>query len=313
MVLENMRMMSRLPHKVTWIEYDVRAERKRTLECYSQRDISGHQLASPEECCPRVGWLLEQNDIDENIFSMILFAESEPTIYMVPFTMVWSVDADDNLSDKIEKFQKGNKPLSGSDNIAWVNDLDKDDLDKNPELWSHLATGIKGYQSGNIIYAKNVMTSYFSSRVTADLLVEHAAELRRVFSLLACINDIPVGISPVRASKGFVAGGRYRKFLDHSVITLNLPKGREPRVVARRALIDARRRDHSVRGHWREDWRHPPKPKELCDHKWYTDGRHRMCEKFEGFAVWINEHRRGDPSLGSVSHEYRLKHDPEKV
>jgi hypothetical protein len=64
-------------------------------------------------------------------------------------------------------------------------------------------------------------------------------------------------------------------------------RGRDPHKVARSIIARARRRAHQVRGHWRRDWRH------------------------EGNRIWIKEHQRGDASLGFVTHDYTVKHEPE--
>jgi len=82
--------------------------------------------------------------------------------------------------------------------------------------------------------------------------------------------------------------GRYRKFLSHGVITLNVPQHVSLRKVAQRALVSLRRA-HMVRGHWRDDW-HLPKGNK---------------------ALWIREHQRGDASLGFVMHDYKVEHPEE--
>ena len=111
--------------------------------------------------------------------------------------------------------------------------------------------------------------------------------LRRAMLLLSVINDVPIGAKHVTQTRGFVAQGRYRRFLDHTIVTINLPKGRDPHKVARSIIAVARRRAHEVRGHWRRDWRH------------------------EGQRIWIREHQRGDASLGFVTHDYKVEHDTE--
>jgi len=116
------------------------------------------------------------------------------------------------------------------------------------------------------------------------MMVANGQELRKALTLLAAINDVPIGVRHVEPSRGFIAQGRYRKFLDHNVITVTLPKGRDPQKVARQIIAKARRRAHQVRGHWRRDWRH------------------------EGLRIWIKEHQRGDASLGFVTHDYRVEH-----
>ena len=86
-------------------------------------------------------------------------------------------------------------------------------------------------------------------------------------------------------SKGFYARGNYHKFVEHEIISINLPKGKEPRTVAKHAVMMSRRRAHQVRGHWR---RHHWKP---------------------GERIWIAEHQRGDALLGFVIHDYAVTHE----
>jgi hypothetical protein len=108
--------------------------------------------------------------------------------------------------------------------------------------------------------------------------------MRYMWALLSTINTLPVSNKFVAASKGYVAKGRYRRFVDHSVVTLNVPETRYRRIAAH-AIAVARRRAHEVRGHWRKDWRHP------------------------GERLWIAEHQRGDASLGFVTHDYEVHHE----
>ena len=55
------------------------------------------------------------------------------------------------------------------------------------------------------------------------------------------------------------------------------------KALARKAVTMMRRRAHQVRGHWRDDWRHP------------------------GQKIWVKEHQRGDASLGFVLHDYTVE------
>src|SRR4029077_3272975 len=128
---------------------------------------------------------------------------------------------------------------------------------------------------------------WISPDTATKALTEWMSELRFIWALLAAVNDIPVGIKHVTPSKGYVARGRYRKFVEHSVISILIPKQRDPQVFAREIVAVSRRRAHMVRGHWRRNWRSP-------------DGK-----------IWVNEHQRGDASLGFVLHDYSVEHKQE--
>jgi hypothetical protein len=124
--------------------------------------------------------------------------------------------------------------------------------------------------------------------------------------LLATINDLPVKIEEIKPAKGYVARGRYRRFLAHKVITLTVPETRYRKLVLRTAAL-LRRRAHQVRGHWRLDWIHPPSTR--CEHLWQPDGKHLVCSRCSGHKIWIAEHQRGDASIGFVTHDYTVERE----
>jgi hypothetical protein len=159
------------------------------------------------------------------------------------------------------------------------------------EMLSEALAGITGYHSTKCGVLLNpyfrpevIYRAMHSSRFNP--LETLQGSLRYLWSILSAINDIPTEVQHVTASKGFVARGRYRKFCDHSVITLNVPH-KEYQKVAKKAVAGLHRRAHMVRGHWRRDYRHP------------------------GGRFWIKEHQRGDASLGFVLHDYKVTHDIE--
>ena len=100
-----------------------------------------------------------------------------------------------------------------------------------------------------------------------------------------------------------MARGNYRKFLQHSIITLTVPETRWRRLIAKTAAL-VRRRADEVRGHWRRDWHHPGSS--YCDHQWHADGNSLTCGRCGGISLWISEHQRGDTSIGFVTHDYEV-------
>ena len=130
--------------------------------------------------------------------------------------------------------------------------------------------------------------------------------LRRMWSLLATINDLPVVRTEIRPQRGFAARGTFRHYLSHRTITLTVPQ-KLYRKVARTALAIAHRRAHEVRGHWRKDWRHPLSP--LCDHDFTADEKHMTCGICKGRKSWVTQHTRGDDRKGFTLHDYVVKHD----
>jgi hypothetical protein len=268
--IESSRHLARLPHALMWVEYDARAERRRTLEAYEAQAVTSvsvwngtpGRLAPPDELVPHVGWLLEQHPQVVTAFRMTQFhGLGDGLVVQDPFDFAWVADDEAVMPWEV-------LPMRGV----------------GPEALAELATGIVGYRSTRVAMLPNLMAPRLTERQQRAMFYEGAAELRRALTLLSAINDVPVGVRQVEQSRGFVARGRYRRFLSHSVISILLPKGRDPRRVARDAIAAARRRAHQVRGHWRRDWRH------------------------EGLRIWVHEHQRGDASLGFVTHDYKVEH-----
>jgi hypothetical protein len=275
--VEKTRQLARLPHAITWIEYDPRAFKARTVEAYSgkvnyitperdtvtgnlmiRRDIEGPRIP-PENIVPNIGWLMEQ--CGETFVVTILVGDGEGSVLTLPCAFAWT--SDDSVPNLKKSTPKENPPDS------------------------YLATGIHGYDSPHVVIGTVPEMKWISPDTATKALTEWMSELRFIWALLAAVNDIPVGIKHVTPSKGYVARGRYRKFVEHSVISILIPKQRDPQVFAREIVAVSRRRAHMVRGHWRRNWRSP-------------DGK-----------IWVNEHQRGDASLGFVLHDYSVEHKQE--
>jgi hypothetical protein len=122
-----------------------------------------------------------------------------------------------------------------------------------------------------------------------------------MWALLSTLGDLPLGFKEIRQSRGFYNRGNYKRFLDHKTVTLTVPAPQHAKL-ARKVVAMARRRAHSVRGHWRLDWKHPGRRD--CRHEWRMD---QTCE-CGAHRTWIREHQRGDATLGFVTHDYRVSH-----
>ena len=283
---EQLRISARSPHRIVWIEYNLRAELTRLRELVP----SGAWLNPPvpSEAPTREGWLIEQHPHLDYAFRMHLFCDStdEPDpqgfdTWTFPFVYCWST-TDDPLPWKI-----GPEPAL-----------------------AQMFLGVPGYFSdkvgltdSDLIRGLHEHAPEIQSKM-ADLIKEWAGLMRRVWALLATINDLPMLAVDVRASKGFMGRGMYRKYLNHRLIRLNVPARADVRKIARNLVAIARRRAHQVRGHWRKDWRHPGNAR--CQHIWTTDNR---CEHCEGHRLWIAEHQRGDATLGLVLSNYEVTHE----
>lgn len=283
--VEHIRMAARLPGEITWIEYNLRNCQKRSNELLG-REIDLNQMPARE------GWLLMRHPKIETAFIAHIVSH-DPDVdhgdgfstWTFPVALGWTADMDSVLPWRTIPFKdESNRP-------------------------SEISTGILGYKTdrASFVFSPLLITPD-QPKAMAELLQEWSGVQRRMWALLATINDLPVIVAEVRQSKGFLAKGQYRKFLDHRTITLTVPEKLYKKTI-RDALANAHRRGGPVREHWRRDWRKPLSP--LCDHEWGADDKHMFCTHCKGRKIWINEHVRGDTSRGFVTHDFTVTHDPE--
>jgi hypothetical protein len=283
--LDNARRMARLPHHLTWIEFDYRAylDRKKTKWGYTLHPVGRAVYLKEIQWPNRLGWLVQQHPKLEIAFR----ATEVRSGVQAPDYQVWP------------------SPLSH----AWCSD-------DTPLPWrsifpgeDHAAAGIvnmEGYRSSQVAFVCS-----YSEQMTADWLTvmkgdddpracRPMLDLRDLWGLLATINDLPVRVDHVEPSRGFFSRGVYKKFLQHSIVHLTVPETRWRALINKTATM-LRRRAHQVRGHWRKDWRNPLSP--LCEHEFDDD---MICQRCQGRKLWIGEHERGDASLGFVTHDYTV-------
>jgi len=292
---EAMRVSARLPHKSIWVEYHLREANTRSHGLLQQP-------FNPAEAREREGWLIEQHHELSTAYRMHLFtwntdpAEADSKgfqIWAFPVTFTWTAD---------------DTPSPWRSVMAWREGMERD---SSPD--ASIASAIIGHVTPSVTIAQSDMLEDFrryKPEGVVNLLREWAGVGRRAWALLATLNDLPLVYGEVRASKGFVARGRYRRFLDHRTITINVPQ-KDQTKLAKELIALVRRRAHQVRGHWRDDWRQ--KPSKRCPqlvetglHAWNAEG---FCERCHGHRVWVHEHQRGDASLGFVTHDFVVKHE----
>ncbi len=300
-IADSVRRMARLPHRVTWIEWDEKALATRA------RDEYGSAL-QPESVPLRSGWLMMQHPQIDTAFYALSFGISTqhvgrdgmieemggPTLGTCPFGIMWRTD---------DVIQFPWKTLRAANDIQ--------NLRRIPQ--SGFLTGIPNFNAPIAVAdASEYLTDPFMTNVSFRRLFEEQWGMARyILGLLATLNDIPLSAKEVTVAKGFVARGNYRKYLSHTTLTLNVPTKRY-KAMARHAVTIMRRKAHGVRGHWREHWQHPPRPD--CEHIWKqmeerADATVMQCEHCKGRKTWITEHQRGDATLGFITHDYTVKHD----
>jgi hypothetical protein len=289
-LLDEMRHFSRLPHRTTWIEYSHEAHLRRQLEIGHRMGLENSITVAPDgRVMPlqettemlksakgaRCGWLLRQIGSTETAFDCTTFMmHTDEPVSFAETAIAW--DTEDNLLPfELHEPQHRSRGYNSA---------------------AEVLTAIRGYRRNNVGFRlinapppNSSALDHIEYRAEIERSIQsHHGEARYLWAFLSTLNKIPlVGIAAVKPSHGFIARGSYRKFLEHSVITINVPQ-KMTRVLARKVLGEIlRRRAHQVRGHWRDDW-HQPKGNK---------------------ALWIAEHQRGDAGLGFVTHDYAVKHE----
>lgn len=280
--LDDCRWFARLPHRVTWVEYSLPAMFEREI---SDRRKAGDETAGPrldgklqdaKMAQARIGWLFIQHDHIDTAFRVQYFLGNHIGSYRYWTEILWCTD---------------DKPLPWH-SVDMRELFEPEDFPEQRPLKSasEFVTGLDGYIRSNVGWRwrdGQGAPTQFDFKLDSEMEGTHG-RARMMWCFLATFNKVPIlGERKVVPSRGFVARGSYRQFLEHSIITVNIPEQAALRKVARDALGLIRRRAHQVRGHWRDDWRKPKGNK----------------------ALWIAEHQRGDASIGFVTHDYEVHHD----
>jgi hypothetical protein len=307
-ILEGMRTLSRLPHALTWIEYDLKARIDRAVKAYGAADISAAKAPA------RGGWLLMRHPTMENAFLAMeaishTTGHSTQNFEISPVMPLEGVQPDGLLSI----------PNMCPVAYAWTTNDEtppwpKLDRVPHPDV-AGVMTGIFSYQSPRLIcpmspFLKDApdLDKVLRYAVTSGLFYELASDVRYLWALLSAINDTPKEYAVVRPQKGHMVAGQYKRFVEHTVIKLMIPGSKDMTKVAQRITRAARRRAHDVRGFWRKDWRFPLAA--FCQHEFESvpDTHLAKCKLCQGRKIWIAEHQRGDASLGFVLHDYSVEH-----
>lgn len=288
-VLNSLRRGARAPFPTSWFEIDARAFRSRLLEVGQDlHDATGAPLAGPDTVPPRWGWLIEEHPQFPTAVQLHEYMElDEGVVGTLPFHLVW---------------QTTEAPL------PWPADTKA----------SEIAHGIAGFQSSQIgvVYdqpippERTVAVKHTDSadQYSTDIMVVETGGLARyAIALLATLSNIPAVTTEVKQDRGFVARGTYRKYLDHRTVRLTVPARADTRRLAHKLIAIARRKAHSVRGHWRLYQRGEGALCHRHNHIWSTAANgHAPCKNCTAWRTWISSHERGDATLGYVLHDYAV-------
>jgi hypothetical protein len=290
---ENLRLLSRLPHALTWVEFDNHAfiehHRKAWNRPFLATTFGKSTIVQPDQPLPsdavppRIGWLLEQHGSAVRTWEIRTSSMKAHRVFINPTGLAWSTD---DLR----------VPWSHFDFVT------SDEFSP-----SEIASQTGGYINDKVCMVAALprareMLGGIGNVIGNGMTISSA---RDIWAFLATVNDLPIRIEHVNPSHGWMARGNYRKFLQHSVLTLTVPQSRWRQLVATTVAL-IRRRAHQVRGHWRRDWRHPGIAS--CKHLWAAGENSLTCRSCGAVSLWVHEHQRGDASLGFVTHDYEVVH-----
>jgi len=288
--VHQMRAAARLPHDLTWVEFDLVKYIKREQELLGYRGFDCDAFSEIRE-----GWLLNGFSQDTQEFRLHLFiraVEPDGTVHHTtfPIAILWRTDQ--------------NKPH------GYISFGDRDGTDHTSELLD-LPLGAHGAAqifpqvtfAPSELLLKSIPDDF---TVTKRGVSSSNGVMRRLWSFLSTVNDIPVIIRSARTAKGFTAKARRHPFLEHRILQLHVPHQTDYRKLARSIVAAAKRRAHTVRGHWRKHYHRPLVP--LCEHEFETVDSGLRCKKCHGQRIFVHEHQRGDASVGFVTHDYRVVH-----
>jgi hypothetical protein len=298
-VMESLRHSAVPPFENMFVQIDNRAFRRGLRKSPGVMDSWQQQLVPEhsEELIDVTGWLVESK-------------EGQPEVTMTEF---FHSDAGEMMSLPFSWLYRTN-------DVGW-----KDD-DVTSVKGGMFAHGIHGFTDPCVAVRYSRSLDQMPTHHTVEVnepngekfkihftVAEYGSTLRYLFAFLATLNNVPKISTEIRQSKHFIGGGQRRKYLDHTVLTLQLPAKQTTTQLARRLVAQARRGWHIVRPHWRLS--HPRLGGNYCptreSHIWgVADARgHATCKQCEARRVWIIlPNGRGDPTISVRTHEYNVTH-----
>jgi hypothetical protein len=285
--LDGARQAARAPYPITWIEYN-NAERLRHAKTLGVHFVQNDPMDGFDPV-QYAGWL-ERHQTQHSAYRMTYVGD-----------LGVQQGAKVNAGWRWDEAEKGAYPLYVS-SWGWMWDVEGKDLP-----WEPLALNIAPHLVNQYLFGIHELQSttshvgfcmsygrYKETHDTERLLLEFAGELRHVFGLLLALGSLPtIDHTIVRIDNpNEQPVAEPRKVGDKTIlpfayrtVTLRIPRLRDPNKVVQRVLEGIRKRRHGVRGHWRN----------------YRDAQGNVVRR-----VWVNDHERGDASLGRVEHDYRV-------
>lgn len=300
-LINSIRISAKLPFPKIWVEFDQDAFRTRLHEVNVTvrygTDIIDNEVT---EMLPnRMAWLIEEDDKDPNLICVTEFVVINNVPMGLGYSWVYRTD---------EKVLPDTFPYNLYGGAVGTGIVDYNS--KTVGLKYNTTTQLEEMLQTVTFEHETDPTKSFESKLPTLAVTTAGGTLRFAMCLLATLADIPMVRTETRVSKGYVARGRYRKYLNHTMLKINLPNRANTKTLAKRLIAITRRKAHQVRGHWRMYVKHKGM---ICNgtHIWSDtdDTKHSHCMNCAAQRVWIDKHERGDASLGYVTHEYVLTHE----
>lgn len=271
--LDGARQAARPPYPVTWIEFDNLARFNRATELNIKRTINPAFNKGDQSPIPRVGWLIERHPTQHSAYKLSHVGDlSGDKVFVTPWSWIWDVEGGPSPWEVINVGEDG-----------WSDDL-----------VSHYHFGVNPQVSKTTTwFGWSYGTPRGATQLDERLASEFAGELRNAWGLLVALGALPsVDHAVVRIENPNEPAPPVTIVKDKPVqpfvirqVTLRIPRLRDINKVVTRCIEGARKRRHGVRGHWRH----------------YRNADGDVVRK-----VWIQDHERGDESLGRVEHSYRV-------
>lgn len=275
-----LRKLAKLPYPHCWIEYDAFA--RNNYACDLNKLPRSEMVDSPK----RIGYILHEGkdgilaatECFSHCFDRNQRIVDSPNMHYI--SMLWTTE------EGVKMPVKG-IGTSSSDPVWWH--------PQSKRVIRGMEEGLRDVEGlSNESYISVVFNPYYDPKFSLEALhqetfgpEQHRGSLKFLWAILATINQVPVGMTEFRPSKGQMVAGSYKRFMEHKVVSITIPAKRFNTV--KKLVSHAKRRAHQVRGHWRKPRKDSKNP--------------------EAATLWIASHQRGDASIGFVTHDYEVKHD----
>src|SRR5262245_46217419 len=303
--------LSQLPFESVFIEYDDTYRNKIMRQILVEH--GGTPKSHPMgDDYGRAGMLIERINGSANEWRLTYFSDSELSLPVWPYGVLFSLDRDVRLIEDASGFHY-------SDFVTTLRASGWGYIDSGDTTGLHYAIHDnlleRGVASPERRFFAPIMNGMLRaagprnrvdevSNVISDLAFEYATEgsgkLRWAVSILSSINVVPTLRVLHKATGHFQHRLRNIPKLDFTTITIDARLGEETRVYER-SMGDATGRHnrwHEVRGHWRvvDTQKAGARPIQmLCDHVVADrDGLYGLCGKCGHLIRWIDHHERGD-------------------